>query len=152
MSVIVYHDGVMAADSRAYSGTKHPMGLKCKIHRLRDGSLLGVSSSVVGFPEAFRNWLETGRKKEDMIPEPSFDALLVRPGGGAFFYSNSYLPTGPLFGQPLTIGTGSKYALGAIHQGANAVRAVEVAIECDVWCGGPVHSFRLHEPNKDQPS
>lgn len=53
MTTIAYRNGVMAADTRAYSGGKLPIGTKTKIERLEDGTLLGVSSITPGGgPEA----------------------------------------------------------------------------------------------------
>lgn len=150
MSVIVYHDGVMAADTRAYSGSSHPVGNKMKIHRLADGSLLGLSSSTPGLPEEFKAWLERGADREDYAPaEVDIEALLIAPDGKAYLYTDSYFRCGPLIGDTFTIGSGKKYALGAIKAGCDAEEAVHVAIACDPFCGGPVSLIRLHESDAD---
>ncbi|QIG75590.1 putative HslV family peptidase protein [Rhizobium phage RHph_Y2_17_1] len=146
MSVVVYHDGVMAADSRAYGGDPHPIGNKRKIHRLPDGGLVGITSNRIGMPEAFRDWLAAGSDRGAAMPaEPSFDAIHVTPEGQVFLYNDGYTPSGPLAGQTFTIGSGKKYALGAIQMGATAVEAVEAAMACDFWCGGPVYALNLHD-------
>jgi ATP-dependent protease HslVU (ClpYQ) peptidase subunit len=146
MSVVVYHEGVMAADSRAYGGDQHPVGNKRKIHRLPDGGLVGITSNQIGMPEAFRDWLAAGAdRKADMPGEPAFDAIHVTPAGEVFLYSDGYTPSGPLFGNTWSIGSGKKYAHGAIQMGANAVEAVEAAKACDFWCGGPVLTLSLNE-------
>ena len=51
MTIIAYRDGIMAADSRAYTGDPDPIGVKQKI-RWHDGELLGASSRAVGIPGA----------------------------------------------------------------------------------------------------
>ncbi|QIG69051.1 putative HslV family peptidase protein [Rhizobium phage RHph_N1_10] len=150
MSVVVYHDGVMAADSRAYSGDAHSIGYKRKIHRLKEGpfagSLLGICSNVVGLPEEFKAWLERGASREDHAPDnPSFEAILVKPNGEAFFYNDAYFCSGPLDNTTFTLGSGKKYALGALKMGASITEAIEIAKECDIWCGGPVVTLPLHE-------
>lgn len=152
MSVIVYHNGIMASDTRAYSGNSHPVGNKMKIHRLKDGSLLGMSSSTPGLPEEFKAWLERGANYEDYGPtDVDIEALLVKPDGSVYLYYNSYYRAGPLVGQTFTIGSGKKYALGAIAAGCDAAQAVEVAISCDPFCGGPVAVLPLVEARPEAP-
>ncbi|OCP21927.1 MULTISPECIES: hypothetical protein [unclassified Ensifer] len=146
MSVVVYHRGQMAADTRAYSGNSHPAGNKMKIHRLNDGSLVGIVSNQIGTPEAFVEWLNSGASRDDLMPsDPSFSAIQVKADGSVYLYDDGYTPAGPLVGETFTIGSGRKYALGAIKMGATIIQAVEVAIELDVWCGGPVAALALHE-------
>jgi hypothetical protein len=146
MSVVVYSDGVMVADSRAYSGSTHPIGSKMKIHRLDDGSLLGVTSNQVGLPEAFRMWIENGADREDIVPnEPSFEALHVLKDGSVYLYEDGYTPSGPLVGQHFAIGSGKKYAYGALLAGVSVVKSVEVAIEADLFCGGPISKLSLSD-------
>jgi hypothetical protein len=144
MSVIVYRDGVMAADSRAYSGCTTPIGAKMKIHRLNDGSLLGITSSVVGIPEAVVAWFNKG---EDINCHPvpaEFDALLVRPSGEVFFYSDGFYPSGPLVGPYWSTGSGERYAMGAMAFGATAIQAAAVASGFDPMCAVPITSMPLH--------
>ncbi|TDW20436.1 ATP-dependent protease HslVU (ClpYQ) peptidase subunit [Rhizobium azibense] len=149
MSVVVYHQGVMAADSRAYSGSTHPIGNKQKIHRIKEGpfagSLLGITTNVVGLAEEFRKWVERGASRDDdLVPgEPCLTAILVKPDGEVFMFSDAYFAAGPLTGDTFTIGSGRKYALGAIQMGADAVQAVEAAIALDVFCGAPLSALNL---------
>jgi len=75
-----------------------------------------------------------------------WEALLVKPDGEVFLFVDAYYPSGPLIGDVFTIGSGKKYALGAYRAGANAVQAVEIAIQCDSMCGGPIAAVTLHEP------
>ncbi|MEI9428729.1 peptidase S14 [Mesorhizobium sp. Cs1299R1N3] len=133
MTTIVYRDGVMAADSRAYAGDKHPIGTKSKLRRLSDGSLLGVSASIPGLPESFRRAVEKTGVEADLEAEFDCKALLVKPDGTVWFYNNGPGFTGPLKGEFFSTGSGEQYAYAAMVMGADAVRAVEVAIECDAW-------------------
>ena len=43
----------------------------------------------------------------------------------------------------MALGSGSKAALGALHMGADAVRAVEVASLADAYTGGPIITLRV---------
>lgn len=149
MSVVCVQDGVMAADSRAYSGNGHPIGEKLKIHRLKDGSLLGVTSNQVGTPETFRNWLEAGADRGAFIPsDMSFAALWLREDG-VYLFDDSYVPAGPLEGKFFSIGSGRKYAQGAHHAGATLYNCVQAAIANDVWCGGRVRMLGLNAEELD---
>lgn len=152
MSVIVYdvQKQIMAADTRAYGGDTHPMGNKMKIHRLHDGSLLGLTSSMPGVPEEFKAWLERGGRMDDWGPgDIDLDAILVDWCGDVYLYSNSYYRCGPLVGDVFTVGSGKKYALGAWQALRDPVKAVEVAIACDPMCGGPVAALPLRKPQNE---
>jgi ATP-dependent protease HslVU (ClpYQ) peptidase subunit len=145
MTTIVYRDGVMAADSRAYSGDKHPIGAKTKIHRLGDGTLFGCSSSNVGADSILRRWVESGCQPpqgSDLKPD-SFELLIVRKSGDVFYAHDNLDLTGPLTAEFHSIGSGNQYAMGALSMGADAVRAVEIAAQCDVWTGGPITQLKL---------
>jgi ATP-dependent protease HslVU (ClpYQ) peptidase subunit len=144
MSVVVYKDGRMAADSRAYSGSTHPIGNKRKIHRLKDGSLLGITSNQVGIAESFRDWLDDGANREAAVPhEPSFNAIHVKPNGDVYLYDDGYAPSGPIKADFYAIGSGGQYAYGAMTVGVEVEEAVSVAIKCDIWCGGHVDLLEL---------
>lgn len=153
MSVIVYDakKQLMTADTRAYSGSGHPIGHKLKIHRIAEGpfegSLLGITSNQPGMAEEFKQWVTEGMSKEAFAPTtPLLDAILVKPNGEIFLFVDAYYPSGPLAGDFFTIGSGRKYALGALQAGADALRAVEIACELDSMCGGPVAALNLHQP------
>jgi ATP-dependent protease HslVU (ClpYQ) peptidase subunit len=144
MSVVVYKDGVMAGDSRAYGGDPHLIGSKRKIHRLQDGSLLGITSNQVGMSERIRDWVADGMDVNEVMPAgPCFDAILVRPNGEVFVFNDGYYPSGPLTAESFSIGSGKKYASGAIQMGAGVTEAVNAAIACDMWCGAPIHTLTL---------
>lgn len=150
MSVIIYdaENQVMVADSRAYCGDTHPFGNKMKIHRLSDGSLLGMTSSTPGVPEEFKAWLERGARMDDFGPNDiDLDAIRVTLTGEIYLYSDSYFRCGPLTGDVFTLGSGKRYALGAWRAGADAIHSVQVAIECDTMCGGPVMAVNLIDPD-----
>jgi hypothetical protein len=140
MTTIVFRDGYLAADSRAYSGDREPMGLKSKLFDLPDGGAVGISTSHVGFSERFAKWLRDGADEKDFpfSGEPSLTALMINGAGEVFYFKDSPYPTGPLKAAFFAIGTGSDYAMGAMEQGASAIDAIHVAKKLDVWTGGDV--------------
>ncbi|MER9652530.1 peptidase S14 [Mesorhizobium sp. M0152] len=144
MTTIVYRNGVMAADSRAYAGDKHPTGTKSKLRRLSDGSLLGVSASIPGLPDSFRRAVEKYGTDEDFQEAFDLKALLVKPDGTVWYFNTGCCFTGPLLGDFFSTGSGEAYAYGAMMMGADAVKAIEVAIECDAWTDGPVTRLTLY--------
>lgn len=137
MTTIVYKDGTMAADSRAYSGDRTPIGSKVKIRRFEDGTLLGASSTVVGAGDFIMDWFLRGRPDEK-IPE-SFSLIVVEPQGTALLFDDTKFASGPIIAPYFAIGTGSQYALGAFSQGASALNAVKIACEHDVWSAMPIY-------------
>ncbi|NKM88288.1 peptidase S14 [Rhizobium laguerreae] len=158
MTVIVYDRKreLMIADSRATSGTSHPIGAKMKIHEITagkcNGALLGVSTSIPGSGEAFKEWVTEGMSKEAF--DPSFSepgALLAKLDNSVYLFSGSHCPSGPLVGDFFAIGSGKEYALGAYKACGDPFRAVEVAIECDPFCGPPIVSKQLRTPDGNQP-
>lgn len=144
MTTIAYRDGVMAADTRAYSATRFPVGQKVKIKRLDDGTLIGCSSVVPGQGEAVINWYAAGADPTaPPIVESKTSLLAIKPNGEVFFANDSWFISGPLTGEFFAIGSGNEYALGAMAMGASAERAIEIACDLDVWSAKPVMVLRL---------
>ncbi|MBB6306223.1 peptidase S14 [Xanthobacter tagetidis] len=140
---MVYRDGVLAADRRGYSGSKHPIGTKTKIHRLADGSLFGCSTPTPGLAEKLRRWVDENGVEKPTPATIEAQAIVVRSDGAIFYFKDGDSFSGPLEAEYMAIGSGSEYALGALTMGADAAHAVEVAIACDVWSGGGVETLRL---------
>lgn len=143
MTTIVYRAGILAADSRAYSGDKNPIGEKRKIHRLADGSLIGASSNKVGVCEKFRRLVEESGVDGTFEDEIPVQAIVIRPDGSVFYFNDLDSFSGPIKSEYLAIGSGEEYAIGALKMGASAVDAVRIAIECDPWTGGAIHTLEL---------
>ncbi len=140
MTTIAYRDGIMAADSRAYSGDKTPIGFKAKIHRLADGTLFGVSTTSVGGDQILRRWIEAGCPvvAGDALKPESFMALMVKPDGTVWYANNNLEWSGPLLAEFWAIGSGEHFALGALAHGASAEEAVAAAIRLDPWSDGEI--------------
>lgn len=149
MTTIVYRNGVMACDSRAYSGGSMPIGSKSKIERLDDGTLLGVSSTIPGGAEAIRQWYKDGMPKDCNYNLPDRFSLLVAKLNGSIFMANDNLMiSGPLMGEYFAIGSGSEYALGAMAAGLGPEQAVKIACELDVWSSEPIFAL-THSGNSE---
>lgn len=140
MSTIVYRDGILAADSKAYGGKGQASpGIKVKARRLPDGTRVGVVTAIIGQGERFMNWLEAGGDPTAWgSGDPDLRALVIRPDGGVYLYDDGPWPSGPIETDRYAIGSGSEFALAAMYLGADAERAVEVAAALDQHTGGPV--------------
>ena len=146
MTTITYRDKVMASDSRAYTGGSTPIGWKQKIHRTKDGGLLGVSTTIPGLSEAFVAWAQKNfdPEFEPNVPDhPTLSALYVDPNGQVFYWGDSMLKVGPIEAEYFAIGSGEHYALGAMAMGAPAMIAVQVAKQFDVWTDGEIQNLSL---------
>lgn len=148
MSVITYRDGIMAADSRAYSGGHRPIGRKQKIRRLDDGSLVGVGTAAVGLSEWLHEWVQDGCNETLSLPTghsaAEFTVLKVTPDGRAFLASDALAMAGPIEAPYFAVGSGASYALGAMAYGASATEAAAIAAEMDPLCGAPI-SYTTHD-------
>ena len=152
MTTIVYRDGVLAADTRAYSGGHTPIGKKSKIRRLADGSLVGVSSTEPGVGEAIIGALQDHdsvlEARDDLLAlgdKLRLQGLLVRPNGDVFYFSDSPYPSGPLRDEFFAIGSGQEYALGALSVGVSAKEAVKVASLHDAWTNDEIEVLEIQE-------
>jgi ATP-dependent protease HslVU (ClpYQ) peptidase subunit len=139
VTTIVYRDGIMASDSRAYSGDKHPMGNKVKIRRLKDGTLMGVSTTTPGGGEAVLDWIENDRPADTTVPE-HFTLLIAHPDGRVFYATDADFLSGPLEGEFFVIGSGEQYAHGACLMGATAVEAVRAGCIADTFTDFPIYA------------
>lgn len=138
MTTIVYRNKTMASDSRAYSGDKHPIGSKVKIRRLKDGTLVGCSTTIIGGGEKVLDWYEGGRVDDDSLPE-HFTMLAAHPNGAVFYACDGPELSGPLEAEFFSIGSGEQYAYGALHAGADAIEAVRAACKGDTFTDFPIY-------------
>lgn len=146
MTTIVYRDGELAADSRAYAGFNATLGIKSKIRKTKGGVLLGCSSNKPGQAEAVMDWYIAGadiKKVPSFEPvEQDFTLLVVLPDGTALYGYSSFHLSGPLTAPFFAIGSGALVALGALQLGASASVAVEAACVHDIWSGPPIEVLR----------
>jgi ATP-dependent protease HslVU (ClpYQ) peptidase subunit len=149
MTVIAYsaRHRVMAADSRTCLDSMHVTNAQ-KIVRLKSGALLGMAGDgdCRDFARLLGKVLPKRLPTRDELADLRCDvtSLLVLPSGEVYrvtvghteaeYWGEVMLLTKTL----VAIGSGSDLALGAMGAGADPKRAVEVACEWAVSCGGPV--------------
>lgn len=147
MTVIVYRDGVLASEGRSCVGSTIMCETEKKVFRCTDGSLaagIGLSSAV----DKYIEWLSS--RKDNTTERPSLShgggdaiVLCVRTDGILELHDKAGILIYPKTIPFVAIGSGKEAALGALHMGANAVQAVEIACKVDVYCGGEVQSLAL---------
>lgn len=150
MTTIAYRNGVMCADTQAYLGPGEPKhARKSKVFRLKDGSLLGVSSSIVGAAVRLVPWVEEGCDHDnwpvvkDADKELKFEMMQVFRSGEVRYWNDAYTPT--TIDVPFhAVGSGASYALGAMAAGCEATGAVRIACDFDPFSGGNIETWRLN--------
>lgn len=134
MTVIAYRDGVMAADSGVTdSAFNANVGTADKICSV-NGWLIGFAGSLV-HGQLFARWMR-GSKREPTWDQ--FHGLVVRPDGKVLEFDHDKAPLSLGTSHGIAIGPGGLIATAAMMAGADAVRAVEIAIQLDNGCAGPL--------------
>jgi hypothetical protein len=140
MTTIAYRDGVLAADRRAMIGDWVTVGRVSKIARGPDGSLFAATGDLA-VAARFRRWVEGGRAGD--APETGRDSrcIVVEPDGRVLVFESDtfFVGDGPFHAW----GSGFPAALAAMHMGASAARAIEIAALLDPATGGGVDVLLL---------
>jgi hypothetical protein len=139
MTVIAYDGKILAADRLASEGDYKAHATKIRL--LKDGSLVAGGGQLSLVFEMF-HWIESGADPETMpsrqrCRDDWAQIFLLRPGEPLHCFEQSPLPLiheGPLAAG----GNGREFALGAMHFGASALQAVEVASRICRGCGAGV--------------
>ncbi len=147
MTAIAYCDGVMCADSLV-TGGDIMRGHTIKIARSPKGTIAAAAGQF-GICAMFRRLVESGELDEWLdqgaktsLPVKSeqhgFGAIIVRQDGAVICVdSNGNAVTG--LNAPFYVeGSAEAILTGAMAAGADPVTAVNIAIQYDLWSGGPV--------------
>lgn len=130
MTTIAWDGKTMAAD-RLSTDHKAPVP---KLHTLHSGEVVGGCGRHEHVLCAI-DWLENGGPKPD-LGDDTFTLLMVDVDGRAYTYSNRLVAM-PVLTPFHAIGSGSKYAMGAMAALVGAYDAVCIAAEFDhnTGCG-----------------
>lgn len=104
-----------------------------------EGTLVGVSGSPL-HALLFFEWLREGNSNDEPILGKAFRALRVS-SLGVWFWDKQLTPVE--VGAPAAIGSGARFAMGAMLAGATPEEAVRVAMELDPFTGGEVKCLTL---------
>lgn len=146
MTVIVYRDGIMAADRQSTISGVRACEVTKIARRESDGALIGVAGDAA-LASAYMRWFVAGEQGERPSMHVSADdhktalALIVRPDGSV--EEHSVAGWAPVEGEFFAYGSGLEAAIAAMHMGADARRAVEIANIVTTGCGMGVDAVLL---------
>lgn len=124
MTTIAVRDGIMAADS-GVSQEEYCFGSTQKIQRLSDGSLIAAAGTRP-LVQQFHRWMLGAGQKPEPVESESFGALWLK-SDGIWRISHKF----EIYDDPWPFaaeGINVSFMLGAMAAGADAKRAVELAI------------------------
>jgi len=148
MTTIAYRFNILAADSQISVDTEGGGSRKFKCEKLynKDGAIIALAGdSTSGL--IFLDWYGTGKRPSSRLidGDADFTALVLRRDG--LFEYDKWCRGDKILEEFYAIGSGAKAALGAMHMGADAVRAVEIACLIDTYSSPPVKHLKLGEDN-----
>jgi ATP-dependent HslUV protease subunit HslV len=138
VTTIAYKNGILAADTRACAGD-NIIGSAKKIARNNNGDLAGAAG-LAPYSYAFLKWftgMESGPPPKATRDDDNFDrGVIFRKAGGIEIYEpdGMFKMTAPYY----ALGSGRPEALGAMHAGASAFKAIQAAIAHDTNTGGDI--------------
>ena len=155
MTVIAVKGGVVAADSR-YNVESESGGIRMfhteKLFRKtvivngREEEVILCTAGEGPPGMAFYDWYGSGKEPPELFVhgDADFTVLVVHQDGTLMEY-DKWCRGEKVFATRgcYAIGCGAKAAMGAMLAGASAVRAVEVTLEIDQFCGPPIVTMRL---------
>lgn len=141
MTTIAYRNGVIAWDSQVTAGSMVVSRSFQKMTKV-NGFTLWCAGSIQD-REALVKALSSGRAEWDMDLE--VEALVLENGGlnlvsvrEGRIWRDSVAEN-----EPMAIGSGADYAMGAMDAGCSAVEAVKIAAGRDVNTGGKIRHKRI---------
>jgi hypothetical protein len=123
MTVIVYKDGILAADRSCSADGKH-LYENCKI--VTGGNTIGAGSGSITALANFEKWVESGMTTE-LRNETGDDMLGIAVSGNAVYIVSDGVAVRVPSDHAHVAGTGAEVALGALDMGASAPQAALIA-------------------------
>ena len=143
MTVIAYDERYVATDTLVCSDS----GMKGRTRKLTIfGTQVLTHTGAADHGQMLEIWFKDG-KKPDAFPKTTADKdayLYVFEYGKPTMCFQSW-PAPVILMDKVAAGTGGGYALAALHLGCDARRAVEVAMELNVYCDGDIEYVDLKQ-------
>jgi hypothetical protein len=138
MTTIAWKNGQLAADKRLDQWMT-----TCKIFKLPDGSHIAGAGMFDDVIEVAA-WFSAGCPPETkpQYAEDNTDLLLMSPDGACYWLTDPFLRKQKVAEEYYAIGSGAKYALGAMAAGKSAKEAVLIASRYDPDTGNGVDVVR----------
>ncbi len=161
MTTITYRNGVLAADSRVTvdSEAGGSRNFICeKLFRKSipgpDGTAEEVILATAGDSSSgmvFVDWYGSGQPPPELLVtgEADFTVLILKRDG--LYEVDAWCRPIKILDEFYAVGSGTKAALGAMHMGASAQRAVEIACRIDPYSAPPIITMRLNSGKQKVP-
>lgn len=133
MTTIATDGQSMAADGLVTSGGTIFGRNAVKVHKLKDGRIVGIAGCA-NYIKPFLAWLAEGGELDDIGDD--FEALVLNKDGTCFSYDHKGRSLQEEL--PTASGSGREIALGAMAVGASPEEAVKAACQRDTSTGGTV--------------
>lgn len=137
ITTLAYKDGVLASDSLA-TANGNRVSLVTKVME-KNGILFGGSGSL-SMVQHFFDWVRGGMEGDppEMQEGSTYEGVIIVAPTMLLFTPHGLIrrPAGPWWSS----GSGWEIAAGAMMAGKSAIEAIEVAIEIDVYSGGPIQA------------
>src|SRR5690606_18148085 len=111
-----------------------------KIFRIGD-RLVGLSGDLSSVNAALE-WFRSGMPEQKPGLSSNLEVLAIEPDGTVRWYGSTLAPI-EIRGDYHAIGSGDKYAFGAMSMSATAKQAVEIACRFDTGSRGPIKTLRI---------
>lgn len=144
MTIVAWDGHYVVSDSGAFRGS-----LRCARGETKIKVVGDVVYAFTGTQLLFEPMLKwhAGGAQLDKVPKAEGDnssMLIVFEKGRCFLFAID-LPYPDEMYAPTAWACGREFAIGAMAAGMDARRAVEIAIEHEVWLGGPIQVIDLQE-------
>ncbi len=123
MTVVVYKDGILAAD-RSHSASGNHLYEACKI--VRGKECIGAGAGSIVALANFERWVESDMA-EPLTNDASEDMLGIAVSSGAVYIVSDGIAVRVPGDHPHVAGSGAEVALGALDMGATAPQAAMIA-------------------------
>jgi hypothetical protein len=149
MSIVLWDGKQLAVDSLAVDSGRMT---KVKKYKFLPGGRIAAWVGVHAEGIILANWYEDGLRP-DKWPEfqkpGEFSSLIIlHPDGELDEFEHLPVPI-ECMDRFAGWGDGSKFALGALAQGADIVEAMRIACRLSPYCGGKIHVFQPGGPRTE---
>ena len=140
MTVIARDGRILAADSLTTFGDERSLHPAEKI-KIAHGRAYGASGTA-GLLDVLTAWHAAGAKPEDLPKGLDQGWWMIAIGRDlTCWYGCGASPHFIQVAAPWAMGSGGRFATGAMLAGSDAARAVEIAIRMSTSCGPPVRTI-----------
>ena len=145
MTTIAWDGKTLAVDSMVTSGSTVTSTTEKKlfldIGRFKAIAVTGTIVQLLPLIE----WIKNGENGDCPKMDDTDSVMGVTEDGNILTFWHGYSKTGQQSDGCVSGGNGWEIAMGAMDAGADAVRAVEIACERNVYTGGKVRSYTVGE-------